>query len=47
MEKMLETGRATKGIKKSIATAAKEAGLRYHLTVCDLRNKLNFSGNKA
>ncbi len=42
MEKMLETGRATKGIKKSIAAAAKEAGLRYHLQVWNIRNKLKY-----
>jgi hypothetical protein len=33
MEKMLETGRTTRGIKKNIANAAKEASLKYHLQV--------------
>ena len=33
MEKMLELGRETKGIKKKIATAAKETSLKYHDTV--------------
>ena len=33
MEKMLETGRTTKGIKKEIAVVAKQAALKYHLQV--------------
>jgi len=32
MEKMLELGRESKGIKKKIATAAKETSLKYHDT---------------
>jgi len=31
MEAMLAVGRTTKGMKKAISTAAKEAGLKYHL----------------
>ena len=33
MEKMLELGRSTKGLKKVIATKAKKAGLEHHLNV--------------
>ena len=33
MEKMLEIGKSTKGLKKVISTKAKKAGLDHHLKV--------------
>ena len=33
MEKMLELGKSTKGLKKVIATKAKKTGLEHHLNV--------------
>lgn len=52
MEKMLEIGKSTKGIKKVIATKAKKAGLDYHLKNTGVKKfeifqKIVFSAIKA